>query len=380
MLSNTKKRLISIFDTTLRDGEQAPKNSMTLDQKVEIALMLEDLGVNTIEAGFPSASLEDYSAVYEIASQVKKSKISALTRCKQADLDHAISALKPASDSQLEILTTVSDIHLKYKRDISREEALAEIVTSIRYAKDQGIANVRTLLEDATRADRQFLKTVIEAGLEAGATGIVIADTVGFCIVSELFELVSWVKKILPEVQVSVHCHNDLGLATANSLAGIEAGAEEVQVTLCGIGERAGNAALEEVVAALHLKSNHYQCKTTIDLTKLYLVAQKLLSHISHPPMRTKAIVGENSFATEAGIHQSGILKNPLTYEVLDPEWFGRTRKLVFGRHSGRSLIRHKLASLGLRAETNLVNRLYDEMTNNPDFTVLDNYSLKEYC
>lgn len=368
----TEKRQINIFDTTLRDGEQAPGNSMTISQKVEMAIKLEEMGVNTIEAGFPSASIQDHKAVQEIALNLKKSKVCAFARCNQTDIDRAKSALKLTDNRQIELLGVGSDIHLNDKRKISRDRAIEEVVTSVKYAKTQGFDDIRILPEDATRADPQFLITLLEAGLEAGGTGIVIADTVGYCIPSEFSRWLQQIKKTFSEVPVSVHCHNDLGLALANTLAGIEAGADEVQVTLCGIGERAGNAALEEIAAVLDFKSDYYNCTTNIDLKKLYPAAQKLLSFIGHPPLRTKAVVGENAFATEAGIHQSGILKNPLTYEILNPGKFDRTRKLVLGRHSGRSLIRHKLISLGLQPESALVDRLYEELVANGDSALND--------
>ncbi|PSB02097.1 LeuA family protein [Merismopedia glauca] len=351
---------LQIHDTTLRDGEQAPGNSMTVVQKKAIANSLERMGVDIIEPGFPAASPEDFTAVAEIAKVIKKAIVCAFSRCTKGDIDQAIAALKYAQYPQLEIVVSSSDIHLQARR-ITPEENLQQISQGVSEAKSQGI-DVKMILEDATRANSHYLKSVCQVALQSGASSIIIADTVGDALPDEFSQLVQQVRSAFPSVPVGVHCHDDLGLAVANTLAAVRAGAQEVQVTLCGIGERAGNAALEEVVAALSLKTGFYQCTTNIDLTQIYPATQQLLSSINHPPLRTKAIVGENAFATEAGMHQSALLKNSQTYEAFPPELFGRSTTYVLGRHSGRSLIRHKLLSLGLEPQADLVDRLYSDL------------------
>lgn len=362
-------KTLRIFDTTLRDGEQAPGNSMTISEKVEIANKLDAMGVDTIEAGYPASSTQDFEAVRKISETVT-CKVCAFSRCTQKDIDMGILALQPANQRQIQLLATTSDIHLEHKRGITHEEAISELVHSIDYAKKGGVDDIAVALEDASRANPKFLKVLTKKAVQAGANSILIADTVGCSMPNQIKRLVSESKKGLPKsVTISVHCHNDLGLALANTLAGIEAGADEVQVTLCGIGERAGNAALEEVAAVLYLQSKYYNCTTNLDLTKIYSVTQQLLSIIQHPPLKTKAIIGENAFTTEAGIHQAAMLKNPLTYEFIKPEIFGRTRNYVFGRHSGRSLIRHKLKSLGIQPEAALVDQLYEQLIGNHDST-----------
>jgi 2-isopropylmalate synthase len=362
-------RLIRIFDTTLRDGEQAPGNSMTVDQKVEVAMMLEDLGTNTVEAGFPVCSPADALAVREIARAVKNAKICCMCRCNSLDVDAALGALEHASEPQIELVAVGSDIHLKYKRRISRDEAVRELVESIERVRAVGIEDIIFSLEDGTRGSLEHRRALVKAGVEAGGTQVLIPDTVGCAVPQEMRDLVTETKAWSQGVPVGVHCHDDLGLATANTLAAIEAGAVEVQVTLCGIGERAGNTSYEEVVAALHSKQDHYGCWTTVRLDRLYPASQRLLETISERLPRAKAIVGENAFATEAGIHQQGILNHPSTYEFLDPGTFGRERRLVVGRHSGRAVIRHKVADAeGMDPDPAIVDRLYRELVEGDDF------------
>ncbi len=375
-------RSIQIFDTTLRDGEQAPGNSMTVDQKIEMAIILDDLGTNTIEAGFPVCSPADALAVREIAREVKSAKVCCMCRCNSTDVDVALSALEHANAPQIELVAVGSDIHLKYKRRISRDEAVKELVESIERVRAAGIEDIIFSLEDGTRGSPAHRRALVEAGVEAGGTQVLIPDTVGCAVPQEMYDLVTETRGWSQGVPVGVHCHDDLGLATANTLAAIEAGAVEVQVTLCGIGERAGNTSYEEVVAALHSKQDYFGCTTTVKLDRLYSASQRLLEIISERLPRAKAIIGENAFATEAGIHQQGILNHPSTYEFLDPGWFARERRLVVGRHSGRAVIRHKVAEAqGSTPDPVVVDRLYHELVEGNDFKAFgdDRYLQERY-
>lgn len=375
-------RSIRIFDTTLRDGEQAPGNSMTVDQKVEMARILDDLGTNTIEAGFPVCSPADALAVRKIAREVKNAKVCCMCRCNDIDIDIALAALEEANTPQIEVVAVGSDIHLKYKRRISRAEAVRELVESIERVRAAGIEDIIFSLEDGTRGSPEHRRALVEAGVDAGGTMILIPDTVGCAVPQEMYDFVIETREWAPGVPVGVHCHDDLGLATANTLAAIRAGAVEVQVTLCGIGERAGNTSYEEVVAALHSKQDYFGCTTTVKLDRLYPTSQRLLEIISERLPRAKAVIGENAFATEAGIHQRGILNHPSTYEFLDPSWFARERRLVVGRHSGRSVIRHKVAAAqGATPDPTIVDRLYHELAEGDSFRAFsdDEYLQKRY-
>ena len=352
---------ISIHDTTLRDGEQAPANSMTVEPKICIALGLEEMGTDVIEAGFPASSPDDFQAVRKIAESITKSQVCAFARCNHEDINAAHRALKPARNPQIEVVVSASDSHLK-ARGLNYRSNRENIRNVIQYTQDF-FDDIKIIVEDAPRANREYLKGIIELFLKAKVNRCVLADTVGIAIPCDIDNLVRDIKaEFSDDVLLGIHCHNDLGLATANSLAAIKAGAEEVQVTLCGIGERAGNTALEEIGAALHYHSAFYQCTTKLDLVQVYPLCQKLLEFIAHPPLRTKAIIGENAFATEAGMHQNAILKDPNTYEAVKPEAFGRERNLVLGKHSGRAIIRHRLSLLGYDTDQAVVDRLYSEL------------------
>jgi 2-isopropylmalate synthase len=341
---------VHIFDTTLRDGEQSPGFSMNREEKLQLARQLEELGVDVIEAGFPIASPGDLEAVRAVSAEIKSCRVAALARARQEDVDAALRAIEPAAKPRLHIFLASSDLHLKHKLRISRSEALEQIATMVRY----GVKNceeVEFSAEDASRTDLDFLLEVIEAAASAGASIINLPDTVGYTTPEEYGDMFRLARKHLaayPKIIFSAHCHNDLGLAVANSLAAIAAGARQVECTINGIGERAGNASLEEVAVALHVRKGLYGVGTRILLEKIYATSRMLssITSINVPP--NKAVVGANAFAHEAGIHQDGILKNPLTYEIILPEKVGvPARRLVLGKHSGRNALRVRLEELG---------------------------------
>jgi 2-isopropylmalate synthase len=364
MINPDGKRSLSIFDTSLRDGEQAPGNAMSVQQKVRIAQELEALGVNTIEAGFPAASESDFAAVHAIAAKVTRSKICAFARAAASDIDQAARAVANAHDPQIEILGTSSDIHLQYKRQITRQQALDETTSAIQHARKAGFRDICFAPEDATRADPDFLRAICQVSAQAGATMIVIPDTVGCLLPTQVSRLIETVRASVPaDVKLAMHAHDDIGLATANTLAAIEAGIDEVQVTLCGIGERAGNCALEEVVAALTAHPDYFGRSTTINVDRVYAACRALIEELSLPLARGKAIIGDNAFATAAGLHQAAVIRNPLTYEFLEPAMFGAERRIVISRHSGRHALTAKLESLGLAPSRAVVERIYQEMT-----------------
>src|SRR5580700_8777916 len=341
---------IHIFDTTLRDGEQSPGFSMNRDEKLRLARQLELLGVDIIEAGFPIASDGDLEGVRAVASELKSCRVAALARAFRLDIDAALRALEPATHPRLHIFLATSDLHLKYKLRMTREAALAQIGEMVRYGRAQ-TEEVEFSAEDASRSDLEYLGQVFEAAAEAGATILNIPDTVGYSTPEEygaMFRAIAKRVARFPGITLSAHCHNDLGLAVANSLAAIAAGARQVECTINGIGERAGNASLEEVAVALHVRKGLYGVGTRILLEKIYATSRMLssITSINVPP--NKAVVGANAFAHEAGIHQDGILKNPLTYEIILPEKVGvPARRLVLGKHSGRNALRVRLEELG---------------------------------
>ncbi len=344
------KDQVIIFDTTLRDGEQSPGASMNVAEKLRLATQLEKLGVDAIEAGFPAASPGDFEAVKTISQKIRKVEVAALARATKADIDKAWGAIENAAHPRMHIVLATSDIHLQHKLKISREEALQQIVDSVKYAKTM-TENVEFSAEDATRSDWDFLCRVFEAAVEAGATTINIPDTVGYTMPEEYTELIGYIRKHTPNIHkavISVHCHNDLGLATANTMAGLKAGARQAEVTINGIGERAGNTSLEELVMGLHTRKNLMGMSTAIDKREIYPIS-RLVSMITGIVVQpNKAIVGANAFAHEAGIHQDGVLKNRLTYEIMEPETIGlASNRLVLGKHSGRHAFQEKLNELG---------------------------------
>jgi 2-isopropylmalate synthase len=341
---------VQIFDTTLRDGEQSPGFSMNRDEKLRLARQIEELGVDVLEAGFPIASPGDLEATRAVAAAVKHCRVAALARARQDDVDAALRGLEPAAKPRLHIFLATSDLHLKYKLRITREQALDQIVKMIRFGR-QHCEEVEFSAEDASRTDIDYLCQVVLAAVESGAAIINLPDTVGYSTPDDYAEMFRKVRARLgahPDVVLSAHCHDDLGLALPNSLAAIDAGVRQIECTINGIGERAGNASLEELAVALHVRQDRYGVTTNLVLEKLYPTSRMLstITGISVPP--NKAVVGANAFAHEAGIHQDGILKNPLTYEIIVPEKVGvPARKLVLGKHSGRNAFRARLAELG---------------------------------
>ncbi|BBO80121.1 2-isopropylmalate synthase [Desulfosarcina ovata subsp. sediminis] len=341
---------VKIFDTTLRDGEQSPGASMNTNEKMRLAVQLEKLGVDIIEAGFPAASEGDFEAVSEIAKRVKNSEIAGLARTSKQDIDLAWGAVRHAAKPRIHTFIATSDLHLKYKLKMNREEVLNAAVDAVKYAKSL-TDNVEFSAEDGSRSDRDYLCQVFGAAIEAGATTVNLPDTVGYAIPDEFAELVKYVMantSNMHKATLSVHCHNDLGLATANTIAAIQVGARQAEVTINGIGERAGNTSMEEVVMALQTRQNLMPFETGIQTAHLYPTS-RLVSMITGIMVQpNKAIVGANAFAHEAGIHQDGVLKNPMTYEIMKPETIGLSRnQLVLGKHSGRHALHTHLKGLG---------------------------------
>lgn len=342
--------IVKFFDTTLRDGEQSPGASMNTAEKLRLAVQLEKLGVDVIEAGFPAASDGDFEAVSKISARLKNAEIAGLARANKEDIDRAWGAVQHAAKPRIHTFIATSDIHLEYKLKMSREQVLQNAIEAVRYAKSF-TGNVEFSAEDGSRSDRDFLCKIFEAAIEAGATTVNLPDTVGYAIPGEFADLVKYVMTHTPNIDkavLSVHCHNDLGLATANTLAAISAGARQAEVTINGIGERAGNTSLEEVVMALRTRNNYLPLQTNIKTEHIYATS-KLVSMITGIVVQpNKAIVGANAFAHEAGIHQDGMLKNPMTYEIMRPEDIGLSaNKLVLGKHSGRHALRDRVKEIG---------------------------------
>ncbi len=341
---------IRIFDTTLRDGEQSPGASMNLDEKIRFARQLERLNVDVIEAGFPSSSPGDFESVKRISQEVRGPQIAGLSRTTPGDIDRAWEALKHARKPLLHVFIATSDIHLQYKLRKSREEVLEEAGRAVAYAK-RFTEQVEFSAEDATRSDPDYLARVVEAAIDAGATIVNIPDTVGYTTPTEYAKLIAGLRQRVQNIHkaiLSIHCHNDLGMAVANSLTAVENGARQVECTINGIGERAGNASLEEIVMALKTRRDFFSFEVGVVTEQIYPTS-RLLSSITGilvPP--NKAIVGANAFAHEAGIHQDGVLKEKLTYEIMRPESVGISQStLVMGKHSGRHAFRERIKALG---------------------------------
>jgi 2-isopropylmalate synthase len=373
---------ITIFDTTLRDGEQSPGCSMNVREKLRLAEQLDGLGVDVIEAGFPIASEGDFSAVQAISAKVRRPVIAALARAASPDIERAWQALQGAARPRIHVFLATSDIHLQYKLRITREQCLKQAGEMVRLANSY-CSDVEFSPEDATRTDREFLYQVIEAVVEAGATTINIPDTVGYTIPTEFAELIQSIRRNVRGIEravISAHCHNDLGLAVANSLAAIGGGARQVECAINGIGERAGNAALEEIVMAMRVRPDLYPYETGIVSEQLHATSHLLAEITGVAVQPNKAITGRNAFAHEAGIHQDGMLKNPLTYEIMTPQSVGASdSKLVLGKHSGRHALGLRCEQLGHQFDRRQLDEVYrrfvilaDKIKNVEDYHLLD--------
>lgn len=353
---------IVIFDTTLRDGEQAPGFSLTIEEKLRMARQLDALGVDIIEAGFPIASEDDAAAVRRIAAEVRRPRIAALARCAPADIDRAAVAIRPAERSRIHTFIATSDLHLECKLRMTREQCLDAATAAVRQAR-QATDDVQFSAEDATRSDLDFLCRIIESVIGAGATTINLPDTVGYSTPDEIEQFFTTILTRIPNSHraiFSTHCHDDLGLAAANSLAAIRAGARQIECTVNGIGERAGNAALEEVVMATRVRPDRYPFRTRIVTAEIYRSSQMLTELTGQPVQANKAIVGRNAFAHEAGIHQDGMLKDRRTYEIMRPQDVGVAQtSLVLGKHSGRHAVQRRCEDLGMVLTRVQIDRVY---------------------
>ncbi len=353
---------IRIFDTTLRDGEQSPGVSLNTQEKLDIAKQLQKLGVDIIEAGFPIASQGDFESVKNIAANVKGVTIAGLARASFLDIDRAWEAVKYAEQARIHTFIATSDIHLKHKLRMSREEVLEAAIAAVKHAK-QYTADVEFSAEDAFRSELEFLCRVVEAAISAGATTINIPDTVGYATPTEFGEFIRDIRAKVPNVDkavISVHCHNDLGLAVANSLAAVANGAQQIECTVNGIGERAGNASLEEVVMALYTRNPFYSKTTGIKKEEIYRTSRLVANLTGMRVQSNKAIVGKNAFAHESGIHQDGVLKERSTYEIMNPEMIGlNINNIVLGKHSGRHAIKDRLFELGYNLSDEEINKSF---------------------
>ncbi len=357
---------IVFFDTTLRDGEQSPGCTMHHDEKLRMAHQLAALGVDVLEAGFAIASKGDLDSIRAIAREVRGPRITSLARCKREDIEAAARSIEPALVNRIHVFLASSDLHLEAKLKITREQALEQAAASVALAL-QYTDNVEFSAEDATRSDPNFLLRLVTEAVRAGATTINLPDTVGYTTPDEYKALFLRMKTDVPgadSVIFSTHCHNDLGMAVANSLAGIEAGARQVECTINGIGERAGNAALEEIAAALTTRHDKFPFCNNLALTQLFPTSKMLAEMIGFGCSPNKAVVGANAFAHESGIHQHGMLANPLTYEIMTPESVGvPSTNLVLGKHSGRRLLEQRLAELGATLTRAQLDDVYERFT-----------------
>jgi len=363
-------RKIKIFDTTLRDGEQVPGAKLNAKQKLEIALQLERLGVDVIEAGFPCSSPGDAQAVKNVAQQVKKSAIAGLARAVQQDIDICWDSVRPAESPRIHVFLGSSDIHVQKKLRMDRDKAMNLAVDSVKYAK-RFCSDVEYSTEDASRTDFEYLCRVIEAVIKVGATTINVPDTVGYATPDEFGDLIIRLRESVPaldKVTLSVHCHNDLGLAVANSVTAILNGAQQVECTVNGIGERAGNASLEEIVMTLRTRPTIFQAHTDINTQEIYRTSRMVSRLMNIPVQPNKAIVGSNAFAHSSGIHQDGILKDRRTYEIMKPEDVGiKEHTMVLTARSGRAAVRHKLKELGFDLEKEMFERIFQRFINVAD-------------
>ena len=355
---------VLIFDTTLRDGEQSPGCSMTQPEKLRVARALAELGVDVIEAGFPAASRGDFDSVTAVAREVQGPIVCALARCHDEDIELAARALAPATRGRLHVFLATSAIHRQYKLNMAQEEILRLATAGVSRAREL-CEDVEFSPEDASRTELEFLAQVVEVAIAAGATTVNIPDTVGYTVPDEFAELFRYLRKNvrgIEGVRLSVHCHDDLGMAVANSLTAVVAGARQIECTINGIGERAGNCSLEEVVMALKTRAAFFNVATRVNTNRLYPTSRLVSSITGMPIPRNKAVVGENAFAHEAGIHQHGMLKHHSTYEILRPEDVGLSRShLVLGKHSGRHAFRERVEALGFELDEAEFNRVFEE-------------------
>ena len=363
---------IVFFDTTLRDGEQSPGCTMHHDEKLRLAHQIAALGVDVLEAGFAIASEGDFRAVQAIAREVKGTRVASLARAKREDIEAAARAVEPAAANRIHVFLASSDLHLEYKLRITRDQALDQVAESVKLARSY-VDDIEFSTEDGTRTDPDFLVKMITVAVQAGATTINIPDTVGYTTPAEYKALFQMVRARVPAslradgtdaIIYSTHCHNDLGMAVANSLAGVEGGARQIECTINGIGERAGNAALEEIAAALMVRRDVYPYTNNIVMTELYPTSQLLAESISFGCSPNKAVVGANAFAHESGIHQHGMMANPLTYEIMTPASVGvSSTNYVLGKHSGRRLLEQRLAELGHPLTRTQLDEVYHRFT-----------------
>src|ERR1700735_3350211 len=355
---------VLIFDTTLRDGKRAPGCSMTLPEKLRVARALAELGVDVIEAGFPAASRGDWESVNSVAREIQGATICGLARCNREDIELAARALKDAPRHRIHVFLATSAIHRQYKLNMAQEEILRTAIEGVKIAREL-CDDVEFSPEDASRTELEFLAQVVEAAIEAGASTVNIPDTVGYTVPDEFAELFRYLRKNvrgIDGIRLSVHCHDDLGMAVANSLTAVVAGARQVECTIKGMGERAGNCSLEEVVMALKTRAAFFNVSTLVNTARLYPTSRLISSITGMPIPRNKAVIGENAFAHEAGIHQHGMLQHRSTYEIMRPEDVGLPRSnLVLGKHSGRHAFRERVKELGFELEELELNRVFEE-------------------
>ena len=362
MTSNADR--VMIFDTTLRDGEQSPGCSMTQPEKLRVAKALAELGVDVIEAGFPAASRGDWESVNAVAREVQGPIICGLARCDREDIAKVASAVAPAANRRIHVFLATSAIHREFKLNMAKDEIIRRAVEGVKIAREY-CEDIEFSPEDASRTELEFLAQVVEAVIDAGATTVNIPDTVGYTVPHEFAELFRYLRKNVPNIErarLSVHCHDDLGMAVANSLMAVVAGARQIECTINGIGERAGNCSLEEVVMAMRTRETFFNARTQINSQRLYPVSRLVSSITGMPIPRNKAVVGENAFAHESGIHQHGMLKHASTYEIMRPQDVGLSRSsLVLGKHSGRHALRERIKELGFVLEDAEFERVFNE-------------------
>lgn len=355
---------IKIFDTTLRDGEQSPGCSMNIEEKIQVANQLEKLNVDVIEAGFAIASEGDFESVKKIAQTVKNATVASLARALEKDIDRAYEAVKYAVNPRIHTFIATSDIHMQYKLKKSSDQVLDQAVQMVKYAKKY-CNDIEFSAEDASRSNKDFLCKIFEAVIQAGATVINVPDTVGYTTPEEFYNLITYIKNNVPsidKVDISVHCHNDLGLAVANTLAAAKAGATQLECTINGIGERAGNAALEEIVMGIVTRKDFYELESFVNTKEIYPASRLITSITGSIVQANKSIVGENAFAHESGIHQHGVLANKSTYEIMTPESIGlNANKMVLGKHSGRHAFEDRIKQLGYNMKKEAIDEAFLE-------------------